>query len=166
MRGDSGSPSGPGEAPIRPARGATGFRDRRDGPLPATDPKLFRAACFEAARGVRGRADVLTIPGPSTFEAATITGRGEPCTVVCHTHLPLVAFTDTPPEPGRPLSRFVDPPPWADAFGAVGLRALRVTELSTPMSTVDVEELSAGELEQVRYWRPDALSDLLFNWWD
>ncbi|WP_053750255.1 hypothetical protein [Streptomyces sp. MMG1533] len=128
--------------------------------------KLFRAACFEAARAVGGRVDILRIPGPSTFEAVTITGRGESRTVLCHAHLPLVAFTDTPPEPGRPLSRFVDPPSWADGFGAVGLRALRAGELSTPMSRVDVGELAAAELEQARYWQPDALSDLLFNWWD
>jgi hypothetical protein len=33
------------------------------------------------------------------------------------------------------------------------------------MSRVDVSGLAKAELE-IRYWSPDALSDLLFNWWD
>ncbi|GAA4026066.1 hypothetical protein [Streptomyces plumbiresistens] len=164
---DSGGPSGAGEAPIRPARGATGFRDGGDEPLPTTDVRLFRAACFEAAGKAGGRrVDVLTFPGTSSFEAVTIAGRGESRTVLCHAHLPLVAFTDTPPEPGRPLSGFVDPPSWAEAFRAAGLRALRADELSTPMCRVDPAGLAEAELAQLRYWRPDTLSDLLFNWWD
>jgi hypothetical protein len=129
--------------------------------------RLFRAACFEAARKGGGRrVDVLAVPGLSSFGAVTIAGRGESRTALCHAHLPLVAFTDTPPEAGRPPSGFVDPPAWAEAFGAAGLRALRADELATPMSRVDVAEPAEAELEQMRYWQPDTLSDLLFNWWD
>ncbi|KQW03354.1 hypothetical protein ASD08_44480 [Streptomyces sp. Root369] len=68
--------------------------------------------------------------------------------------------------PGQPLSRFVDPPPWADAFEAAVFRCLQVEDLSLPMSKVDVAELAEAELAQIRYWRPQGLSDLLFNWWD
>jgi hypothetical protein len=34
------------------------------------------------------------------------------------------------------------------------------------MSAVDVVELAECEPAEVRYWQPDELSDLLFNWWD
>lgn len=60
----------------------------------------------------------------------------------------------------------MNPPPWADAFEAVGFGCLSVEDLSLPMSKVDVAELAEAELTQVRYWRPQVLSDLLFNWWD
>ncbi|MCT9076504.1 hypothetical protein [Streptomyces fulvoviolaceus] len=112
------------------------------------------------------RVEVPTLPGTSSFHAVTITGRGHSHVVLCHAHLPVVAFTDTLPVSGRPLSGFVDPPTWVAGFEAVGLRPLPVDELSTPMSRVDVSELTKVELDEIRYWRPDALSDLLFNWWD
>ncbi|MHA5051329.1 hypothetical protein [Streptomyces sp. SD15] len=86
--------------------------------------------------------------------------------VLCHAHLPVAAFIETPPMPGKPVSGFVDPPSWAGGFEAAGLRILPVEELSTPMTRVDLSELSTAELAQIRYWHPEVLSDLLFNWWD
>ncbi len=151
---------------IRPARGATGFWERSDGPLRQTDVASFRSACFEAARGIGARVDEPAFVGTSSFHAVTITGSVGAYVVLCHAHLPLVAFTDTQPVPGRPVSGFVDAPAWAGSFEAVGLRALLVDDLSAPMTRVDVSELPEAELIQIRYWRPEVLSDLLFNWWD
>jgi len=39
-------------------------------------------------------------------------------------------------------------------------------DLSAPMAEVDLSELAKAELAQVRHWRPEVVSDLLFNWWD
>lgn len=127
----------------------------------------FRGACFEAARETGAGVEVLGFPGISSFHAVTITGRGEAHTVLRHAALPLVAVTTTKPVPGRPVAGFVDPPAWAARFEAVGLRVLPVRELGTPIAEVDVHGLSAAECTaDIRYWRPDVLSDLLFNWWD
>ena len=151
---------------MRLDRGATGFCGPGDKPANETDLTLFRSACWEAARRFGGRVGQVPPAGASSFHSATITSRAEEHFVLCHAHLPVVVFTELPPVPGQPLVRFVNPPPWADTFEAVGFRCLQVEELSLPMSEVDMAELAEAELTQILYWRPQALSDLLFNWWD
>jgi len=151
---------------MRLDRGATGFCGQGDKLANESDLTLFRSACWDAARRIGGRVGELTPAGASSFHSATITSRAEEHVVLCHAHLPVVAFTELPPVPGQPLARFVNPPPWVDAFTAFGFRYLQVEDLSLPMSKVDVAELAEAELSQIRYWRPQALSDLLFNWWD
>ncbi|MFC7259402.1 hypothetical protein [Streptomyces lutosisoli] len=151
---------------MRLVRGATGFWGGSDEPLAPTDMASFRSACFEAARGIGARVDELAFAGVSSFHAVTVAGRGASLVVLCHDHLPVVAFTDTPPVPGRPVARFVDPPAWAGSFGTVGYRVLHARDLSAPMTEVDLSELAKAELAQVRYWRPEVVGDLLFNWWD
>ncbi|MGW7261127.1 hypothetical protein [Streptomyces sp. NPDC054834] len=64
------------------------------------------------------------------------------------------------------MTGFVSPPEWAGCFSDAGLRILHVPELSTPLTEVDLGELAEAELAQVRYWRPEVLGQLLFNWWD
>ncbi|PIB11412.1 hypothetical protein B1C81_04245 [Streptomyces sp. HG99] len=134
-------------------------------PLPQTDLASFRSACFEATRGIGARTEELAFAGASSFHAVTIAGRAGSHAVLCHDHLPLVAFTGTSPVPGRPVSGFVDPPAWAGGFDAVGLRALPTRDLNAPMASVDLSELANAELAQIRYWRPGVVGDLLFNWW-
>jgi hypothetical protein len=151
---------------MRLERGATGFWGHSDELVPETDVTLFRSVCWEAARGIRGRVSELAGAGASNFHSVTITSRLEAYVVLCHAHLPIIAFASAPPVPGQPLSSFVDPPPWVAGFEGVGFRCLPVEDLSTPMSGVDVTELAEVELTQIRYWHPGALSDLLFNWWD
>ncbi|MFI2431373.1 hypothetical protein [Streptomyces sp. NPDC018693] len=147
-------------------RGATGFWNHGDEPAPETDPALLRTICWEAARRVGGRVGELAWAAASSFYSVAITRRAETHVVLCHAHLPVIAFADAAPVPGRPLTGFVDPPGWADGFSTVGFRCLSVEELRTPMSDVDATGLTEAELTQIRYWRPEALSDLLFNWWD
>lgn len=147
-------------------RGATGFSDRGDEPLPDTDAKLFQGACWEAARRIRGGVGEFRPAEFRTFHTVTVTGHGTTYGVVCHAHLPLVAFLDAPPQEGKPLSGFMDPPPWADAFEAAGLRPLPAGELDTPTTRLDLSDLTEAEHAQIRYWRPRTLGELLFNWWD
>ncbi|MFJ5228414.1 hypothetical protein ACIQBJ_00825 [Kitasatospora sp. NPDC088391] len=127
---------------------------------------LFRRACAEAARGSRARLGELVPAGTSTFHWFPIAAEREAQAGLCHAHLPLVAFTRVAPQPGQPLSGFVDAPMWTGGFASVGLRVLTVKELSTPMEQVDLRGLSRVELAQIRHWRPEVLGDLLFNWWD
>ncbi|MFE1314809.1 hypothetical protein [Streptomyces sp. NPDC058755] len=151
---------------MRLERGATGFWGHGDERVSVTDVTLFRSVCWEAARRIGGRVSELAFAGASSFHALTITSRAEEYVVLCHAHLPVIAFANVHPVPGQPLSGFVDPPPWVDDLGVAGFRCLSVEDLRTPMAKVDVTELAEAELTQIRYWHPAVLSDLLFNWWD
>ncbi|WP_157875840.1 hypothetical protein [Peterkaempfera griseoplana] len=87
-------------------------------------------------------------------------------TVLCHAHLPVVAFTGTPPMPGLPVRDFMDVPLNTGGFEAEGLRVLSADELGTPVARLDLGDLARAERVQIRHWRPQVLGDLLFNWWD
>jgi hypothetical protein len=35
-----------------------------------------------------------------------------------------------------------------------------------PLRCVDISQLNRAERDQIDYWRPDTLGELLFNFWD
>ncbi|GAP46522.1 hypothetical protein [Streptomyces azureus] len=74
-----------------------------------------------------------------------------------------VAFAASPPQAGVPLADFTSPPAWADAFELGGFRLLDIGELIIPLAAADTSELAEAELEQVRYWRPGTVGELMFN---
>ncbi|MDO0910981.1 hypothetical protein QQM39_08965 [Streptomyces sp. DT2A-34] len=152
---------------IRVARGATGFWWHGDDPLPQVDVGAFRAACHAVARSIRATVGEVTPAGVTpSFHTVLITAPGIRSTVLCHEVLSVVACAASPPQVGAPLTYFTAPPAWADAFELGGFRLLDVGELSTPLAAADTSELAEAELEQVRYWRPSTVGELMFNWWD
>jgi hypothetical protein len=100
------------------------------------------------------------------FHTALITTPDSQSTVLCHEVLPVVAFAANPPQAGASLTVFTPPPAWAGGFELGGFRLLDVEELSLPLASADTSELAEAELEQVRYWRPSTVGELMFNWWD
>ncbi|MFF3660443.1 hypothetical protein [Streptomyces olivochromogenes] len=152
---------------IRVARGATGFWGQGDDPVPQVDVVAFKTACHVAARSIGATVGEVTSAGVTpSFHTALITAPGIRSTVLCHEVLPVVAFATRSPQAGVPLADFTSPPAWADAFERGGFRLLDVEELSMPLAVVDTSELAEAELEQVRYWRPSTVGELMFNWWD
>lgn len=152
---------------IRVARGATGFRGQVDDPLPRVDVVAFRRACHAAARAMGGRVGEVTSAGATaSFHTALIASPISRSTVLCHEVLQVVAFAASSPEAGAPLPDFTPPPAWADVFETGGFRLLDVEELSMPLAAADISELAEEELEQVRYWHPSSVGELMFNWWD
>lgn len=151
---------------MRLARGATGFRASMEPDLPLVDVGLLRGLCFDAARVAHAQVGPWREAGTSTFHSVSIASQSASCVALFHAHLLLVAFTVTPPALGQPIVGFVDPPSWAETFEAGGLHLLGPLTLGRPIADLDLGGLSRAELNQVAYWRPRSLGDLLFNWWD
>lgn len=152
---------------IRVARGATGFWGQGDDPLGQVDVVAFKTACHAVARSIRATVGEVTPAGVTpSFHTVLIIAPGIRSTVLCHAVLPVVAFVASPPRAGAPLADFTSPPAWADTFELDGFRLLDVEELSMPLAAADTSELAEAELEQVRYWRPSTVGELMFNWWD
>ncbi|MFI1815203.1 hypothetical protein ACH414_33190 [Streptomyces sp. NPDC020422] len=101
-----------------------------------------------------------------SFHTALITTSSGLSAVLCHEALPVVAFVASPPQAGAPLPDFTPPPAWAAAFEMAGFRLLDVDELNMPLASADTSELAEVELEQVGYWRPGTVGELMFNWSD
>ncbi|MFI1176712.1 hypothetical protein [Streptomyces melanogenes] len=152
---------------IRIARGATGFWGHGDDPLPGADVAAFRSACHAAARSIDGTASEVAPAGSMpSFHTAVISTSSGRSIVLCHAVFPVVAFVASLPNDGAPLPDFISPPGWAAAFEVGGFRLLDVDELCMPLASADTSELAGEELEQVGYWRPNTVGELMFNWWD
>ncbi|WP_251052842.1 MULTISPECIES: hypothetical protein [unclassified Streptomyces] len=74
-------------------RGATGFFVPKDDPLSRTDLPAFRTALYVAARVVEGQVGEVEVQEyPRTFHTASVADRTGESVVLCHAHLPWVAF--------------------------------------------------------------------------
>ncbi|MDX3496807.1 hypothetical protein ACKI1I_23385 [Streptomyces turgidiscabies] len=146
-------------------RGATGFFLPKDGPLPDTDVRAFRAALYAAARVVEGQ--VGEFEGqeyPLTFHTASIVDRTGESVILCHAHHPWIAFAQE--RRNWYGEEFLPSPSWASVFADAGFVVLSSERLATPLSDVDTSVLAQNEWRQVRYYGITTLGGLLFNAWD
>ncbi|MFJ6986005.1 MULTISPECIES: hypothetical protein [unclassified Streptomyces] len=146
-------------------RGATGFHRPADGPLPATDLRVFRTALHTAARlGGGALTDVEEQAYPRTFHTATLAGRAGESVVLCHAHHPWIAFARTRRD--WYADEFLPPPPWAHVFTDSSLTVLGGDLLAGPLSYADTSVLGPDEWRHVRYHGVSTLGGVLFNAWD
>lgn len=150
-------------------RGITGFRHSDDEPLPATDLKAFREHCFSAARSLSGRVKLVEMPysrGTTNFATAVLELPEGAVVVLLNAHFPIIGFA-RPPREGQVLFHFMDMPGLADLFRSLGVyEVVTAPDLERPIVEEDLSRLGPAEMEQVRYWRPARVGDLLFNDWD
>lgn len=146
-------------------RGATGFFQPKDGPLPETDQRMFRAALYAAARLAKGHVGEMEEQAyPRTFHTATvIEGTGE-CVVLCHAYHPWIAFAQGHRD--WYTEEFLAPPPWAHVFADLGFVVLDRPRLTLPLSGIDTSVLTQAEWRQVRSYGITTLGGVLFNAWD
>lgn len=150
---------------FRLERGVTGFRDRRDPPVPSTDPKACRAAWYAASRAAHGRVeDFVEQEYPQNFHSATISDRDGPHVALFHAHYPLIAFVRD--RQYWYTDEFQAPPAWAPALTDFGFAVLGAMQLLSPLAESDISALSAAEWRQIKHWRPATLGAALFNSWD
>jgi hypothetical protein len=140
-----------------------------DAPLPTSDVAAFRAHCFTAARLLSGHVSRIEPPsGPTgqNFVSLVLELPEGRVAVLLNAHYPVVGFAEPPGENERRL-RFVDIPRLAEVFGNLGgYRVLEASDLEGSATDVDGSRLGPAELEQIRYWKPTRIGDLIFNYWD
>lgn len=161
-RGGSCSP-----AAFRLPRGSTGFRCAGERPPSAPDPREFTRIVHDVVRRTNGR--VLAVDpaeGRRSFHAATLTYRDRELEAVGHVLLPLLALARRRRGSDMTLS-FLDDPEVSGKLGACEpYRVLGMAELALPVARVDLSELGEVEMDQIRYWRPETVGELVFNFWD
>ncbi|WP_097222724.1 MULTISPECIES: hypothetical protein [unclassified Streptomyces] len=146
-------------------RGATGFFQPKDGPVPEVDQRTFRAALYAAARAAEGRVgQVEEQTYPRTFHTATVVASAGEHVVLCHAHHPWIAFAEELRD--GYTDEFLTPPPWAHAFADLGFDVLDRVRLTTALADVDTSVLSQGEWRDIRFHGITTLGAVLFNSWD
>ena len=160
--------SGEAEARLVLPRGVTGFRGRRSGPLPETDPRAFAGICRAVAGATVGRAGAITSPGVTpNFHSCLIAYRQEQVMLLAHRHVPFLATAA--PAPAGASVTFIDDPRIHNALAfnlPESFRLLTLRELQVPVELIDCTALDRAELRQISDWKPGTAGELIFNYWD
>lgn len=144
--------------------GATGFNPPSGA---EADLSAFTAVCHHAARAVGATiADVTPAGVTPNFHTVVVADSQHHIAVLRHTALPLIALA-RPLDNGDVTITFVDQPDLAVAItDLTDAQVLAVEQLQTPLTAVDLSALEPGEHDQIDYWKPATVGELLFNFWD
>ena len=144
--------------------GATGFGP---GKLTGHVDRAFATACHSAARRTGGTV-IAAQPAAVTpdFDAVLLGYGDERVAALRHALLNVVAFIRVPGEHVEPPLAFTDHPRLACTLGEAGFQILPAADLRQPLTAADLSDLRAEEHQQVKYWNPVTVGELLFNYWD
>lgn len=143
--------------------GATGFH----APGARADVRAFTAVCHHAARAIGGTVTGVTPAGVTpSFHTVDIAAARHHVAVLRHVTVPFIAFAR--PRGGDDATvTFVDHPGLAAVLDTLtDAQVLPADELQTPLSQADLTALDRVELDQIRYWTPATVGELMFNFWD
>ncbi|MBB6170468.1 hypothetical protein HNR23_000528 [Nocardiopsis mwathae] len=101
-----------------------------------------------------------------SFHGAEVERRGSTLVIACHTLLPLFALAK-PPSVNAMNLEFV----WHAELGRALRTVCRFTVLkpeepAVPVERADLSLLGAVEREQIRYWKPATVGEIVFDQWD
>ena len=151
------------------ARGTTGFRASTDFPLSVMDEQAFQVLCHMVAIELNGRVDYAERLGEyreKNFSLVTLTVHNTDISVMLNVHCPYLAFA-LPVSRNHNTLSFIDWPVGTESFNRYGdYTILTYQQLSKPFVECDISSLADAEHDQVKYWRPQTVGELIFNFWD
>lgn len=145
--------------------GITGFAERaRDATPPTVDFKSFARACHLAARAESGSVErIEPARYPRNYHRAILRLGDATLAVLCNAHFPWIAFAEASDD--LPL-RFTDAVALSTRFNdAIPCEVVDLSSLETHPDEAVLAGLSDAEHEQVRYWQPRRIGDIIFNLW-
>ena len=143
-------------------RGITGFWSVNEAPPPLLGEKAFCQMCHALAGKNGGTVtEVDTDPAARSFFFAKLSRYDQSVFLLQNIHYPYIAFAQRDAS-----SRFVliAPPEWLQLLEGP-MRFLSPSELNQDWRGL-CGELSPEELEQIRYWNPQTVGEIIFNTWD
>lgn len=142
--------------------GITGFWSVNTAPLPLLDEKAFRQMCHVLGWKNGGTvAEVDTDTTARNFYSAKLSRYDQSVFILQNIYYPFAAFTQRNASGG---SIWITPPEWIQ-LPEDPVRFLSPSELNRDWHGL-CEDLSLEELEQIRYWKPQTVGEIIFNTWD
>ena len=143
-------------------RGITGFWSANTAPLPLLDEKAFCQMCYSIALENGGTVTELdTDTYPRNFYSVKLSRHDQSVFVLQNIHYPYGAFARRA-DPDRFV--LTSKPEWL-RLPEGPVRFLSLAELSQDWHGL-CGELSPEELEQIHYWNPQTVGEIVFNTWD
>lgn len=144
------------------SKGITGFWGVDTAPPPYLDEKAFRQMCYSIVRENGGTVTELdTDTYPRNFYSAKLSRYDDAVFILQNVHYPYAAFAGQDDSGGFVLT---SQPEWL-RLPTGTVRFLSLAELNQDWHNL-CGELSPEELEQIRYWRPQTVGEIIFNIWD
>lgn len=143
-------------------RGITGFWSVNTAPPPLLDEKAFCRLCYSIAKENVGTVTELdTDTQPRNFYSAQIRRYDDFIFILQNIHYPYAAFAQIDLSGVFVLTH---PPEWLQLpEGQVCF--LSLAELNQDWRGL-CGELGPEELEQIHYWNPQTVGEIIFNTWD
>lgn len=143
-------------------RGITGFWSVNTAPLPLLDEKAFCQMCYSIALENGGTVtEVDTDTAIRNFYSAKLSRYDQSVFLLQNIHYPYAAFAQR--DASGKFALTVRPEWLRLPEGPV--RFLSFDELNQDWRSL-CGELSSEELEQIRYWNPQMVGEIIFNSWD
>ena len=143
-------------------KGITGFGGVDTAPPPHLDEKAFCLMCYFIAMENGGTVTELdTDTYPRNFYSAKLSRYDQSIFVLQNVHYPYVAFTQRDTSGGF---IWISQPEWL-RLPEGSVRFLSPSELTRDWHDL-CGELSPEELEQIHYWNPQTVGEIVFNTWD
>jgi hypothetical protein len=143
--------------------GVSGFYDSEANKPPQIDGKQFKQLCCHFAASNGGKVMGFKSPHSSAnFYNAQVEIFGLVFYIMLNEHYPYLAFAAAI-ESGD--IQFVDIPVLSEQF-SLYYHVLDTKELSVPIKDKHKSELNSAELQQISYWKPEKIGQVLFNFWD
>lgn len=145
--------------------GVTGFYNSKESPPPVVDIEYFNNKCFTAARELRGK---IVEPNKSSpiknFTFKTLSIFEDQISVLLNNHYPIIAFAKPPVEYGNidffEIEKVVD---WFENNSKFIYPGLAL--LFNPVNDF-LDNLNPAEVSEINGHKPEALGELIFNFWD
>ena len=143
-------------------RGVTGFWSVNAAPLPLLEEKAFCQMCYSIALENGGTVTELdTDTYPRNFYSVKLSRYDQSVFVLQNVHYPYAAFAQRDASGGF---IWISQPEWLQ------LPESPVQFLSSDKLNQDWHslrgELSPEELDQIHYWNPQTVGEIVFNTWD
>ena len=143
-------------------RGITGFWSVNTAPLPLLEEKAFCQMCYSIALENGGTVTELdTDTYPRNFYSAKLSRYDQSVFLLQNIHYPYMAVARRDASGGFVLT---NQPEWF-RLPTGSVHFLSLAELNQDWHNL-CRELSPEELEQIRYWNPQTVGEILFNTWD
>ena len=143
-------------------RGITGFRSVNTEPPPFLDEKAFYRICHALARENGGVVtEVDTDTAARNFYSAKLSRYDQSVFILQNIHYPYAAFAQRDTSDGF---IWISQPEWLQ-LPEGSVRFLSPSELTRDWHDL-CGELSPEELEQIHYWNPQTVGEIVFNTWD